>query len=230
MGPSRKIASIPSPVTAPSRRRSVPLISVACGGNPAYASSPSMMPSEPEISNAGRSRSGSVEIDARLAGAERRLQPREVRSELPRDQRRALEERQHLIQRPDRLRLQRQHGRTHVCDAGADVGRAVAQDASGAARRKARVHELERAVQLLGRGPIPDEREHALLDVGRRAELAFAAVERKRAKRPDEREPPRRAHGRLGWRCRATRRGPAASWERGDSVSRPWRRTRRSRS
>ena len=71
-------------------------------------------------------------------------------AEVARDQRRAVQEREHLIEPADRVGLQREVAGAQVADAHAHVGRPVAEHAAAAARREPRVDELDGAVELLG--------------------------------------------------------------------------------
>ena len=118
------------------------------------------------------------EIEADGAGAGRGFEPREVRAEEARNQRRTVQEQQHLVEPADRIRSQREIAGTQIADADAQIGRAIAEQAAAALCREARVDELEGAVEILRHRPIADERELAVLDVDLRAELALPAVER----------------------------------------------------
>ena len=105
------------------------------------------------------------EVEAHGARAGWRFEPREILAEVARDQRRAVQEREHLIEPADRIGLQREVAGAQIADADAHVGRAVAEHAAAAARREPRVDELDGAVEVLGERPVADERELAVLDV-----------------------------------------------------------------
>ena len=89
-------------------------------------------------------------IEAHGTGPARSLDPREILAEVARDQRRAVQECEHLIEPADRIGLQREVPGAKIADAHAYVGRPVAEHTAAAARREPRVDELDGAVELLG--------------------------------------------------------------------------------
>ena len=104
------------------------------------------------------------------------------------DQRSTVQEREHLVELARGVGRHRELARAQVRDRHADFVGMVAEHAAAAMRRETRVHEFHSAVQVFRGRPVVHEREPGLIDLHRRAELAFTVVERKRPQRSDERD------------------------------------------